>query len=147
MVSFKRIWSRLNDAHDVGAARNTAAVLMCGELLACVLILTKVPYTEIDWVAYMQQVQTFLQGERDYALIKGQTGPLTKVALVAGDIQRGSICQDECAAAGAPSGSCFASGCPLEGHSLGIPGSRASAAYAGSAISPAASALISEQGL
>lgn len=76
MVSFKRLWCRLNDAHDVGAARNTAAVLLCGEMLACVLILTKVPYTEIDWAAYMQQVQTFLQGERDYALIKGQTGPL-----------------------------------------------------------------------
>ncbi|DBB15846.1 TPA: hypothetical protein ACH3X3_004039 [Trebouxia sp. C0006] len=67
MVSFRRIWSRLNDAHDVGAARNTTAVLLCAEMLA---------YTEIDWVAYMQQVQTFLQGERDYALIKGQTGPL-----------------------------------------------------------------------
>lgn len=76
MVSFKRTWSRLSDAHDVRASRNTAAVLLFGEMLACVLILTKVPYTEIDWVAYMQQVQTFLQGERDYALIKGQTGPL-----------------------------------------------------------------------
>ncbi len=85
MVSFRRIWSRLNDAHDVGAARNTTAVLLCAEMLACVLILTKVPCksfcllsksitqaakrkrlllpadTEIDWVAYMQQVQTFLQ--------------------------------------------------------------------------------------
>ena len=85
MVNFRRIWCRLNDAHDVGAARNTAAVLLCGEMLACVLILAKVPCkslclhrnsitqaarrklmllaadTEIDWVAYMQQVQTFLQ--------------------------------------------------------------------------------------
>jgi len=85
MVSIKRIWCRLNEAHDVGAARNTAAVLLCGEMLACVLILTKVPCksfclhsksipqaarrkhlllpadTEIDWIAYMQQVQTFLQ--------------------------------------------------------------------------------------
>ena len=85
MVSFKRLWCRLNDAHDVGAARITAAVLLCGEMLACVLILTKVPCksfclhsrsitqaarrkhlllpadTEIDWAAYMQQVQTFLQ--------------------------------------------------------------------------------------
>ena len=85
MVSFKRIWCRLNDTRDVEAARNTAAVLLCGEMLACVLILSKVPCkssclrsnstpqtarrtqlvlsadTEIDWIAYMQQVQTFLQ--------------------------------------------------------------------------------------
>ncbi|KAL3160161.1 hypothetical protein ABBQ32_010927 [Trebouxia sp. C0010 RCD-2024] len=32
--------------------------------------------TEIDWVAYMQQVQSFVKGERDYSQIKGQTGPL-----------------------------------------------------------------------
>ncbi len=43
MVSFKRTWSRLGDARDAGAARNTAAVLLCGEMLACVLILNKVP--------------------------------------------------------------------------------------------------------
>ncbi|KAI6782793.1 Dol-P-Man:Man(5)GlcNAc(2)-PP-Dol alpha-mannosyltransferase-like protein [Emericellopsis cladophorae] len=40
------------------------------------LIIWKVPYTEIDWVAYMQQIKTFLAGERDYTLITGQTGPL-----------------------------------------------------------------------
>jgi len=32
--------------------------------------------TEIDWTAYMEQVAQVLQGERDYALIKGGTGPL-----------------------------------------------------------------------
>jgi len=32
--------------------------------------------TEIDWVAYMEQVKQFLDGERDYALIRGGTGPL-----------------------------------------------------------------------
>jgi alpha-1,3-mannosyltransferase len=32
--------------------------------------------TEIDWIAYMQQVAQFVAGERDYALIKGDTGPL-----------------------------------------------------------------------
>ncbi len=31
--------------------------------------------TEIDWVAYMQQVQTFLNGSRDYDELLGQTGP------------------------------------------------------------------------
>ncbi|KAL9013767.1 MAG: hypothetical protein Q9173_001549 [Seirophora scorigena] len=32
--------------------------------------------TEIDWEAYMQQVSQYLDGERDYTLIKGDTGPL-----------------------------------------------------------------------
>lgn len=32
--------------------------------------------TEIDWTAYMEQVQQYLSGERNYPLIKGGTGPL-----------------------------------------------------------------------
>lgn len=32
--------------------------------------------TEIDWKAYMEQVAQYQAGERDYALIKGGTGPL-----------------------------------------------------------------------
>lgn len=32
--------------------------------------------TEIDWRAYMQQVEQYVSGERDYTMIKGDTGPL-----------------------------------------------------------------------
>jgi len=32
--------------------------------------------TEIDWKAYMQQVQQYIAGERDYTKIYGGTGPL-----------------------------------------------------------------------
>ena len=32
--------------------------------------------TEIDWVAYMEQVSQFVSGERDYTKIEGGTGPL-----------------------------------------------------------------------
>jgi len=35
-----------------------------------------VPYTEIDWVAYMQEVDFWLGGEYDYRKIYGNTGPL-----------------------------------------------------------------------
>lgn len=34
------------------------------------------PDTKIDWDAYMQQVDMFLSGERDYSKIEGETGPL-----------------------------------------------------------------------
>ena len=32
--------------------------------------------TEIDWVAYMEQVAQFVAGERDYTKMEGGTGPL-----------------------------------------------------------------------
>lgn len=32
--------------------------------------------TEIDWIAYMQEVEGFINGERDYTKLKGDTGPL-----------------------------------------------------------------------
>ena len=32
--------------------------------------------TEIDWRAYMQEVEGFLGGERDYYNLSGDTGPL-----------------------------------------------------------------------
>ena len=41
-----------------------------------VLILLNATYTEIDWVAYMQEVQGFLGGELTYTNLKGDTGPL-----------------------------------------------------------------------
>ena len=32
--------------------------------------------TEIDWVAYMQEVEGVLNGTRDYSQLRGDTGPL-----------------------------------------------------------------------
>lgn len=56
--------------------RKVSYGLLLLDALLCSAIIFRVKYTEIDWVAYMQQVEIFLQGERDYTLIKGQTGPL-----------------------------------------------------------------------
>lgn len=47
-----------------------------GEFCLTILIILKVPYTEIDWVAYMQEVAGVLGGELDYANLRGDTGPL-----------------------------------------------------------------------
>ncbi|KAG0134283.1 ALG3 protein-domain-containing protein [Tuber indicum] len=50
--------------------------LLLIDAVFCTIIILKVPYTEIDWKAYMEQVSQYRAGERDYAMIKGGTGPL-----------------------------------------------------------------------
>lgn len=52
-----------------------AACLLVFEAFLMIVILRNVPYTEIDFSTYLQQARIFLAGERDYALIKGDTGP------------------------------------------------------------------------
>mmetsp|Transcript_4985 Transcript_4985/g.7617 ORF Transcript_4985/g.7617 Transcript_4985/m.7617 type:complete len:458 (-) Transcript_4985:22-1395(-) len=52
------------------------ALLLIAESLLSTLIVKRVPYTEIDWIAYMQEVTTYQNGERDYTNIRGDTGPL-----------------------------------------------------------------------
>jgi hypothetical protein len=51
-------------------------MLLLGELVLGTLIIFMVPYTEIDWEAYMQEVDFWLNGEYDYRKIYGGTGPL-----------------------------------------------------------------------
>mmetsp|Transcript_20017 Transcript_20017/g.56738 ORF Transcript_20017/g.56738 Transcript_20017/m.56738 type:complete len:433 (-) Transcript_20017:100-1398(-) len=53
-----------------------ALAMMLGELLLGIIIIWKIPYTEIDWIAYMQEVGMWLDGEYDYRNIYGDTGPL-----------------------------------------------------------------------
>ncbi|KAL5561489.1 hypothetical protein UlMin_031236 [Ulmus minor] len=50
--------------------------LLFADALLVALIIAYVPYTKIDWDAYMSQVSGFLGGERDYSNLKGDTGPL-----------------------------------------------------------------------
>ncbi|KAJ3213117.1 dolichyl-P-Man:Man(5)GlcNAc(2)-PP-dolichol alpha-1,3-mannosyltransferase [Dinochytrium kinnereticum] len=50
--------------------------LVAVEATLCLGIIWKVKYTEIDWRAYMQEVGGFMAGERDYAKLSGDTGPL-----------------------------------------------------------------------
>ncbi|XXG84227.1 hypothetical protein AAC387_Pa10g1785 [Persea americana] len=54
----------------------SASILLVLDALLVSLIIAYVPYTKIDWDAYMSQVSGFLQGERDYRNLKGDTGPL-----------------------------------------------------------------------
>ncbi|XP_055813398.1 dol-P-Man:Man(5)GlcNAc(2)-PP-Dol alpha-1,3-mannosyltransferase isoform X2 [Solanum dulcamara] len=50
--------------------------LLVADSILVALIIAYVPYTKIDWDAYMSQVTGFLEGERDYSNLKGDTGPL-----------------------------------------------------------------------
>ncbi|KAL5135683.1 Dol-P-Man:Man(5)GlcNAc(2)-PP-Dol alpha-1,3-mannosyltransferase [Glycine soja] len=53
-----------------------ALALLFADAVLVSLIIAFVPYTKIDWDAYMSQVTGFLGGERDYRNLKGDTGPL-----------------------------------------------------------------------
>lgn len=54
-----------------------AIILLFVEILVNVTVIEKVPYTEIDWKAYMQEVEgVIVNGTTDYSLLKGDTGPL-----------------------------------------------------------------------
>jgi len=59
---------------------NLTVLVICAliafEIPFCALIIKKVSYTEIDWIAYMQEVQGFEDGERNYFNLRGDTGPL-----------------------------------------------------------------------
>jgi alpha-1,3-mannosyltransferase len=57
--------------------RLTFVAFLLFELLLNIGIILRIPYTEIDWATYMQQVGQFLVGgERNYAKLHGDTGPL-----------------------------------------------------------------------
>lgn len=41
------------------------------ELLLNIFVVQRVKYTEIDWIAYMQQCDGFLNGTTDYSRLRG----------------------------------------------------------------------------
>ncbi|XP_035279463.1 dol-P-Man:Man(5)GlcNAc(2)-PP-Dol alpha-1,3-mannosyltransferase [Anguilla anguilla] len=53
-----------------------AAVLWFLEIGINVWVIRKVAYTEIDWKAYMDEVEGVINGTYDYTQLKGDTGPL-----------------------------------------------------------------------
>ncbi|KAL6799861.1 glycosyltransferase family 58 protein [Trichoderma sp. SZMC 28012] len=73
--------SLIKFASDVANGRHALSKfipmgLWLADAVLCGLIIWKVPYTEIDWVAYMEQITQFVHGERDYPKMEGGTGPL-----------------------------------------------------------------------
>jgi alpha-1,3-mannosyltransferase len=54
----------------------STGVFLAIEALLLAGIIYKVPYTEIDYSTYIQQAESFLNGELHYPSIRGDSGPL-----------------------------------------------------------------------
>ena len=67
------IWTLLYDPDIVGPV---CVLLFLLEAMLLEYIIIKVPYTEIDYNTYMQQIGQIEQGQFDYSKIKGDTGPI-----------------------------------------------------------------------
>ncbi|XP_041120844.1 dol-P-Man:Man(5)GlcNAc(2)-PP-Dol alpha-1,3-mannosyltransferase-like [Polyodon spathula] len=52
------------------------AVLWIAEIVINICVIHRVAYTEIDWKAYMEEVEGVINGTYDYTQLKGDTGPL-----------------------------------------------------------------------
>ena len=75
-MSIRAVLASLNDPRDRRCVRIVCVALIAFELALCAVIIAKVAYTEIDWIAYMEEVHGYARGERDYTKLKGGTGPL-----------------------------------------------------------------------
>lgn len=53
-----------------------ATCLVILEVFVNYFIINNIKYTEIDWIAYMQEVEGVINGTYDYSQLKGDTGPL-----------------------------------------------------------------------
>lgn len=62
--------------NDPGVLYLAIPFLLILEFVINLAVVEKVPYTEIDWRAYMQEVEGVLNGTLNYAELKGDTGPL-----------------------------------------------------------------------
>ncbi|KAM3570433.1 hypothetical protein VYU27_007494, partial [Nannochloropsis oceanica] len=69
--------AKLYQKHEEQGWRILPWLLFLADAALSVVIVLKAGYTEIDWVAYMQEVASFLEdGETNYLNMRGDTGPL-----------------------------------------------------------------------
>jgi alpha-1,3-mannosyltransferase len=54
----------------------SSRLLMAIEIIGGIFIINYRPYVEIDWEAYVSQIEGFLSGDCNYLNLKGGTGPL-----------------------------------------------------------------------
>mmetsp|Transcript_28406 Transcript_28406/g.74628 ORF Transcript_28406/g.74628 Transcript_28406/m.74628 type:complete len:428 (+) Transcript_28406:260-1543(+) len=61
---------------DPSATVWMSLLILAGEVVLNTAIINVVPYTEIDWGAYMDEVEGVVNGTYDYTQLRGDTGPL-----------------------------------------------------------------------
>lgn len=66
-VSFIR--SLIFDPAQLGIV---SVLILLAELFLNLFVVQRVPYTEIDWKAYMQECEGFLNGTLDYSKLRGK---------------------------------------------------------------------------
>lgn len=70
--SIKNLWKFGKSlVFDVDRLPLVTILIILAELFINIVIIQKVKYTEIDWKAYMQECEGFLNGTTDYSLLKG----------------------------------------------------------------------------
>lgn len=69
LASFDELQKFIFDPHYVTPI---CVFLFLVEAILNVVIIEKVKYTEIDWIAYMQEVEGFLNGTLNYKELKGR---------------------------------------------------------------------------
>ncbi|XP_078524129.1 dol-P-Man:Man(5)GlcNAc(2)-PP-Dol alpha-1,3-mannosyltransferase [Lissotriton helveticus] len=75
--ALRRAWTdRARLLFDPRYTPLVAALLSLAEAGVCYWVIQRVAYTEIDWKAYMDEVEGVLNGTTDYTQLKGDTGPL-----------------------------------------------------------------------
>lgn len=78
-VSRSKVYQKVRDVENIFSENffKASCLLLALNLAACIFVIRRVPYTEIDWIAYMEEVSGVINdGELDYKLLRGGTGPL-----------------------------------------------------------------------
>lgn len=71
LANLEQLGKLLADPHHIAPI---CSILLVFELAVNILIIEWVKYTEIDWIAYMQEVEGFINGTLDYKDLKGEHG-------------------------------------------------------------------------
>lgn len=76
-TSWRKAWAWVQDrlCNPDNSGLMIILVLLL-EVVGNIALIKKIPYTEIDWTAYMSEVEGVVNGTYDYTLLSGGTGPL-----------------------------------------------------------------------
>lgn len=78
-INFTKLWRKYANINfikslifDPAQLGFVSVAILAAELFLNIFVVQRVRYTEIDWVAYMQECEGFLNGTLDYSQLRGQ---------------------------------------------------------------------------